>query len=157
MSDETENQKAEADKASAPSDNAAAVPAKASAPSDNAAAVPAKASAEASKAKASAVQRSKKEKILIGLVVAAALGLIYTVFHVIEVVKDAQNPYAQTPIGGNKTQSEAELEREEANLQPKNPVLIRANSVVLHERPKAPAKAADKKDDVKGSKPIKSK
>jgi hypothetical protein len=134
MSDEKENLQEAANSANEAADKPATA-------AETPAPETAKPSTSASK-QAPKPPRSKKEKILIGALVAAIVGFGWAAIHMVGVLNQAKDPLAQSATGSRKAYSEAELEKEEANLQPKNPVLIPADSTVLHEvkpAPKAPA------------------
>jgi cytochrome c-type biogenesis protein CcmH/NrfG len=138
MSDETDKQSAESEKPTAEAD-------KPSVEADKPSVEAIKPSAEAIKPSTTPVKRTKKERILIGALILAVLGFLYAAFHAYEVVKQAKDPYAQSQTPRIKPESEAELEKEEQQFQPKNVAPLPKDSVVVHERVPLPAKKVDPK------------
>jgi hypothetical protein len=138
---------AEAEKPGAEADKLSSAADKPGAEADKSSPAPGIASTTAGKPGAKAEKRSTKEKVLIGAVVLAALGLFWAVFHVFEVVREAQNPYSQStrPVSQFKPASEAELEREEQKFQPKSVLPIPKDSAVMHEHLHVPAKKVETK------------
>ncbi len=173
MSDKKEDQKGQSDKAETP----AAEPVKASAAADKPAAPsdkaeesaadpassassdtqPAAASTAAAKPAAPKAARTKKEKILIGALLAAVIGFIWAAVHMCEVLDQARNPYSQSGQPGGKPLSEADLEKDEAQFAPKNQVLIQAGSHARVDKVKAVTTKAPAKASSKGAEPAKSK